>query len=357
MKHRIEKLRQHLSEADGDAFFSLSPPANQYLSGFSGSTSAIIVTQTEALFLCDFRYTEQAEEQIKDLAVEEVSGSAPTRLGERLTALGVKTAVFEPQTITVAEVNEIGEACSATLKPDKDLVSALRQVKEPTEIETIREASALAEGVLVDLVEELRVGITEREVAARFEYEFKRRGATGASFDTIVLFGARSSLPHGAPGDARLKTGDVVLIDFGCRCNGYCSDLTRTYAFGTIPGQWFEGAYDLVLTAQRIALEAVRAGISARELDATARDLIKAAGHGDHFGHGLGHGVGIEIHEAPRLNRESESILEPGMVITIEPGVYLPGEGGIRIEDLVAVTEDGCRMLSETPKELKVIET
>jgi Xaa-Pro aminopeptidase len=355
MKHRIEKLRERLSETAGDAFFSLSPPANQYLSGFSGSTSAIIITPTEAFFLCDFRYTEQAQEQIKDLVVEEVSGSLPTRLGERLTLLGVKTAVFDPQSITVAELDEIREPYTQITKPDKEIVSALRQVKEPEEIETIRQASALAEGVLADLLGELGTGITEREMAARFEYEFKRRGASGASFDTIVLFGPRSSLPHGTPGNTPLKPGDVVLIDFGCRYNGYCSDLTRTYAFGTMPHPWFEGAYELVLTAQRIAIEAARPGISAHELDATARDLIEAAGQGKHFGHGLGHGVGIEIHEAPRLNRESESILEPGMVITIEPGVYLPGRGGIRIEDLVAITEEGCRLLSETSKELRVI--
>lgn len=357
MKHRIEKLRQRLSTAGGDAFFSMAPPTSQYLSGFLGSTSAVIVTETEALFLCDFRYTEQAQEQVKAFIIEEVSGSMPVRLGERLNALGVQTALFEPQSITVAEVDEIGQACSATLKPDKNLVSALRQVKEPEEIQAIREASALAEGVLETLVGELHAGITERELAARFEYEFKRRGASGASFDTIALFGPRSSLPHGAPGDTPLREGDVVLIDFGCRRNGYCSDLTRTYAFGTIPDLWFEGTYELVLTAQRIALEAARPGISARELDATARDLIEAAGHGQHFGHGLGHGVGIEIHEAPRLNRESESILEAGMVITIEPGVYLPGQGGIRIEDLVVITDDGCRVLSETSKELRVIQT
>jgi Xaa-Pro aminopeptidase len=149
--------------------------------------------------------------------------------------------------------------------------------------------------------------------------------------------------------------GDVVLLDFGCRLHGYCSDLTRTYAYGTIPGSWFEGTYELVLTAQRIALEAARPGIPARELDATARALIEEAGHGKHFGHGLGHGVGIEVHEAPRLNRESDTILAPGMVITIEPGIYLPGQGGIRIEDLVAVTEDGCEILSSAPKELRVI--
>ncbi|HQE84409.1 MAG TPA: Xaa-Pro peptidase family protein [Candidatus Hydrogenedentes bacterium] len=357
MKQRISKLRDRLAAAGGDAFFSLSPPANQYLSGFRGSTSAIAITHTESVFLCDFRYTEQARIQVEGWAVEEVSGSLPTRLAERLAGLGARTAVYDPQGLTVAQLSEIQQAYDGTLKPDADIVAALRQIKEPGEIEAIREASALAEGVLADLMCELRAGTTEREFAARFEYEFKRRGASGAAFDTIVLFGPRTSLPHGAPDDTPLKAGDAVLLDFGCRLNGYCSDLTRTYAFGTIPQPWFEGAYELVLTAQRIALEAARPGISARELDATARDLIEEAGQGKHFGHGLGHGVGIEVHEAPRMNRESETILEPGMVITIVPGVYLPGQGGIRIEDLVAVTQGGCNVLSETPKELRVIQT
>jgi len=187
------------------------------------------------------------------------------------------------------------------------------------------------------------------------EYEFKRRGAQGASFDTIALFGQKSSLPHGRPTDKPLERGDVVLIDFGCRKNGYCSDLTRTYVYGTIPGAWFEEVYDLTLTAQKLALEAVRPGMSCRELDAVARDLITEAGHGKHFGHGLGHGVGLEIHEAPRLNPESATVLEAGMVITIEPGVYLPGKGGIRIEDLVLVTKDGGELLSGSPKELRIL--
>lgn len=357
MTDRVTRLRERLEERGGDTFFSVSSADNQYLSGFTGTTSAIIISQTQARFLCDFRYTEQAESQVNGFEVEEVSGHLPTRLGEALTALGVKTAVYAPQALTVAELRDIEAAyASGPCEPDADIVAALRQRKSPGEIETIRRASALAEGVLADLLDQLEAGITERELAARFEYEFKCRGASGASFETIALFGPRSSLPHGAPQDTPLREGDTVLLDFGCRLDGYCSDLTRTYAFGTIPGIWFEGTYELVLTAQSMALEAVRPGMRACELDAAARSLIEDAGHGKHFGHGLGHGVGIEVHEGPRLNRESDTLLEPGMVITIEPGIYLPGQGGIRIEDLVAVTEDGCDILSCTAKELRILE-
>lgn len=356
MTQRIEKLRAQLEAAGGDAFFSLSAPANQYLSGFTGSTSALVITPAEAFFLCDFRYTEQAAGQVAEFEIDEVTASLPMRTGERLARLNAGTVMYDPDVLSVADLHKIEAAFEGTLQPAPDILSALRRIKSADEIAAIRRASALAEGVLADLLDELTVGLPERELAARFEYEFKRRGASGASFPPIVLYGPRSSLPHGAPGDTPLQPGDVVLLDFGCRLDGYCSDLTRTYAFGTIPPLWFEGTYELVLTAQRIALEAACPGMPARELDAIARSLIEDAGHGEHFGHGLGHGVGLEIHEAPRLNRESDTILEPGMVITIEPGVYLPGKGGVRIEDLVVITENGCEMLSAAPKELRVIE-
>jgi Xaa-Pro aminopeptidase len=356
---RLATLRDGLSQAEFDAFVSVSPPTNQYLTGFQGTTSGVIVTATDALFLCDFRYTEQANETVTDYSVHEVSGGITKRLGERLTELGVATAAFEPQYMTVDEKESIDKPFDGKMSgvaiASPASVARMRQFKSLDEIEAIRSASQLAESVLADLVETLSAGMTEEEFAAEMEFEFKRRGAQGPSFDTIALFGRKSSLPHGRPTDKPLERGDVVLIDFGCRRAGYCSDLTRTYAYGTIPGAWFEEVYELTLTAQKLAIEAVRPGMSCRELDAVARDLISEAGHGKHFGHGLGHGVGIEIHEAPRLNPESATILETGMVVTIEPGVYLPGKGGIRIEDIILVTKDGGELLSGTPKELRIL--
>ncbi|MCP4644594.1 MAG: aminopeptidase P family protein [bacterium] len=355
MTDRLTALRQRLSEVECDGFVSLSPPLNQWLTGFRGSTSAVVVTGSEARFLCDFRYTEQAGDQVGGgFSVEEVEGGLPTRAGECLN--GSPRIAFEPATMTVAQQLDLQKACDGQLQAAPDVVSALRMVKTPEEIALIREAQELAEGVLAGIVDSLEAGVTEREVAARFEYEFKKRGASGASFDTIALFGARSSLPHGEPGNTPLQAGDVVLFDFGCRRAGYCSDLTRTYAFGTIPAVWFEEVYDVTLTAQRRALEAARPGMTGRELDAVARDLIEEAGFGDRFGHGLGHGVGIEVHEGPRLSKQGDVVLEPGMVVTIEPGIYQPGRGGVRIEDLVAITETGCENLTTAPKELKVID-
>lgn len=355
MKERIQALREGLDARDCDGFVSLAPPTNQYLSGFRGTTSAVVVTREHALFLCDFRYTEQAGQQVRDYEIVEVKGRFIAQVGEKLASLGVRRAAFEPGYLTVAEQAALQKPFNGELAPVDGLVTDPRMRKTPEEVERIRAASQLAEGVLRDVVESLEPGVAEREVAARIEYEFKRRGASGPSFDTIGLFGARSSLPHGEPGDKPLQAGDVVLLDFGCRRDGYCSDLTRTYAFGTIPGTWFEDIYATVLEAQRRALEAIRPGQVCRDIDAIARDHIGAAGYGQFFGHGLGHGVGIEIHEAPRLNPESDVVLEAGMVVTVEPGIYLPGRGGVRIEDLVVVTEGGCEILTSTPKDLRVL--
>jgi len=358
---RLAALRAKLAGADSDAFFSFSPPANQYLTGFSGSTSALVVTPDQARFLCDFRYTEQAGQQVLDYDVEEVKGDMAVRVGERLDTLGVKAAAFDPGVVSVSQSTRIQTEFRGAFKPLPDAVSSLRMIKTNEEIEKIRAASQLAEAVLADLLDStLRApgsagALSERELAARFEYEFKRRGAEGAAFDTIALFGSRTSLVHGQPSDRPLEKGDIVLLDLGCRKAGYCSDLTRTYAYGTMPDAWFREIYEVTLTAQKAALNTLKAGIRCREVDAVARTIIHEAGYGDYFGHGLGHGVGIEVHEEPRLNAESQAVLEHGMVVTIEPGIYLPERGGVRIEDLVLVTKEGREVLSSAPKELEVL--
>ena len=355
MTTRIDALRQKLAAEECGAFFSVAPPVNQYLTGFRGSTSGLLVTAEHAQFFCDSRYTEQAGWQVADCEMEEAKGGIPALLGTRLKDLGCSDAAYDDAGMTVSQLRAVERGFDGELKALPDLVASLRQVKSPEEVEQIQAAQALAEGVLADVLDNLEEGIPEREVAARMEYMFQQRGASGASFPTIALFGARSSLPHGEPGDTCLARGDIVLLDFGCRLGGYCSDLTRTFAFGTIPDAWFEDIYELTLTAQEIAIEAIRPGMKGREVDAVARSLIAEAGYGAHFGHGLGHGVGIEIHEGPRLHAESDTVLEPGMVITVEPGIYLPGRGGVRIEDMVVVTGEGCRNLTTAPKELKVL--
>lgn len=357
MTDRIESLRAAVQERQCDAFLSFAPPDNQYLSGFTGSTSVIIVTPAQAVFLNDFRYTEQVSNEVQGYETAEVRGNLAHRAGERLCELGVKNVCFEPAAMTVAQLNYVKEKYDGALTPADGVVGKLRQRKDQTELDAIRDASELAEGAMLDIVAELKEGVTESEAAALLEYEFKKRGAAGVSFEPIVLFGAHSSLPHGVPGDRRLQKGDVVLVDCGCRKGGYCSDLTRTFVFGTIAQSWFQEIYDLTHQAQAAALEAVTSGTGCRDVDAVARTIITDGGYGDYFGHGLGHGVGIEVHEGPRLNPESEATLQAGMVITIEPGIYLPGKGGVRIEDLVVVTDSGCDIFTTSSKTLRVLET
>ena len=357
MLSRVQALRDELFKCDCDAFVSFFAPANEYLTGFRGSTSAIVITGSEALFLCDFRYTEQAGQQVRGFAVEEVTGSLEPQAGACLARLGVKRVAVEPSTLSLAQHLTVQETFGGEVFPVKGIGTAARQIKDAAEREKLRAATVLAEGALMSVMPLLQPGITEAEFAAALEYEFKKCGASGPSFAPIALFGPRSSLPHGVPGKKPLENGDIVLLDLGCILESYCSDLTRTYAFGTIPGTWFEEIYQVTLTAQLAALEAVRPGVTGRDVDAVARDIITDAGYGKYFGHGLGHGVGLEIHEAPRLNQHSDTILEPGMAVTVEPGIYIPGKGGVRIEDLVLVTEAGCEILTTLPKELKVLGT
>ncbi|HUW60779.1 MAG TPA: Xaa-Pro peptidase family protein [Candidatus Bathyarchaeia archaeon] len=353
---RIEAVRQKMARTEADACLSLSEPDNFYLTGFTGDKSALIVTGDESVFLCDGRFIEQARVEVANCRIEEAKGSFIAAVGKPLEAIEPGMVAYDPDALTVGQLNLLEAAYDGPFVAVSGLVTGLRVVKSSEELEHIRGASELAEGVLVDVLDAVKEGCTEMELAARIEYEFKRRGAIGPSFPTIVLFGSRSSLPHGRPGPRRLRPGDIILIDMGCRRDGYCADLTRTFSYATIPGTWFDEIYQVVLAAQQAALGQVRAGVRCRDVDALARDLIDKAGYGKHFGHGLGHGVGIEVHESPRLNSESEAVLDAGMVVTVEPGIYLPGEGGVRIEDLVVVTEQGCEILTRTPKELKVLE-
>lgn len=355
MQHRLEKLRDAMAEQGFDGYVSFDPAANEYLSGFRGSTSAVLVTAAEARFYCDFRYSEQAREQVATFEVEQVEGILESIAAGRAQLLGVQRLAFDSSVLSVRQLELLRNETRAELMRAPTLMAALRMIKDADECARMRAATNLAMGVLDDLLPTLREGTVEREFGAQMEYEFKRRGAQGSSFAPIVLFGSRSSLPHGMPGEKQLEHGDIVLLDFGCIHQSYCSDLTRTFAFGTIPGPWFEEIYQVTLEAQVQALQCIEPGVPCREVDAVARTIISDAGYGDYFGHGLGHGVGLDVHEAPRLNKQSEAVLEAGMAVTVEPGIYLPGKGGVRIEDLVLVTPNGCEVLTQLPKELTVL--
>jgi Xaa-Pro aminopeptidase len=328
----------------------------RYVTGFTGSNGMAVVGRDIRRFITDFRYIERSAGEVegfdRELAPQDFNSAlrdgwpdGPLRLG------------FEDQHVSVRRHARLRELLPerVELVPAGGVIEELRAVKDTGEVERIRAAAALADEAYALVREQGLVGRTEREVALAIENEMRRLGAEDPSFDSIVASAERGALPHAEPADVPIERGTLVTLDIGARLDGYCSDCTRTWATGELPDDLAE-AYELVRRAQGEALAAVRAGPEGREVDAVARRIIDEAGHGEHFGHGLGHGVGLDIHEAPRLARTAEARLVAGNVVTVEPGVYLPGVGGVRIEDLVVVAEDGHRVLSGTTKELVTVE-
>jgi Xaa-Pro aminopeptidase len=358
---RADRLVGLLSDTDTDTDIDVllvTGPFNvRYLTGYTGSNGIALVGSDTRIFVTDFRYVEQAAEEVdpsyerrrsaQDLleSVGEVLGAGELRLG------------FEPVHMSVRAHERLRDRL-----PDRielvgvdGLVERLRAVKEPEEVAAIGAAAALADEAFAELIAGGLIGHSERELALRLDFEMRRRGAAGPSFEPIVAGGPHGALPHGRPRNEPVRPGELVVVDWGAKLDGYCSDCTRTLATGAIDSEASE-IYQLVLDAQLASVEDVKPGAVGRDVDAVARAAITSAGHGDHFGHGLGHGVGLEVHEAPRLAQPSEAVLAAGNVLTVEPGVYIPGRFGVRIEDLVVVTEDGCDILTSISKDLTVVD-
>ena len=351
---RADRVADALAQRELDLLLVTNLVNVRYLTGFTGSNAMAIVGRDVRRFITDFRYVEQAAEQVEGFDREQGPQDFVTALGEGWPE-GELRVGFEDQHVSVRTHGRLREVVPERIElvAAGGIVEALRAVKEPGEVERIAAAAALTDEIYGWLREQGLVGRTEREVALALENEMRRRGAEPA-FDSIVASSERGALPHAEPTDAPIARGTLVTLDIGARLDGYHSDCTRTWATGELPDDLAE-AYALVQRAQQTALEAVRPGPEGREIDAVARDIIESAGHGEHFGHGLGHGVGLEIHEAPRLARTADARLAEGNVVTVEPGVYLPGRGGVRIEDLVVVTGDGRRVLSGTTKDLVAV--
>ncbi len=324
----------------------------RYLTGFTGTNGACVVSRDQRQFVTDFRYVEQAQEQVRGF--ELVKGERDL-LGDIARRLHGRTG-FDDAHVSVRAHRKLLEAVDegVELIEAAGAVERLREVKDKEELRAIANAAGLADEVYELQRERGMAGRTERDVARVLEGELRAVGAEPA-FPTIVASGAHGALPHAVPRDAEIEPGTLVIVDMGARLDGYCSDCTRTFATRPLDGRAAE-LYELVRSAQETALGAVRAGAGCAEVDAAARDLIDAAGEGERFGHGVGHGVGLEVHEAPRLAKTAEGVLRAGNVVTVEPGVYLPGELGVRIEDLVAVTDDGAAVMTSFPKELIVLD-
>ncbi|MDQ6836209.1 MAG: Xaa-Pro peptidase family protein [Actinomycetota bacterium] len=355
MSDRAGRLLALLPEAGIDALLVTALANVRYVTGYSGSNGLALVGFQTRAFVTDFRYVEQAAAEV-DSSYDRVR--AQRELFDALLDClppGELRLGFDAEHLTVSAHSRLRE-----LLPDRvqlvsaaGLVERLRAVKEHEEVECIHAAARTADAALTSVLEQGLVGRTERDVAAALEQAMRAEGADRPSFDSIVAAGPHGALPHATPREVEVRRGDLVVIDWGAELGGYCSDCTRTVAAGSASAQASE-IYELVLAAQLTGLEAVRAGAGGREVDAAARAVIEAAGHGEHFGHGLGHGVGLQVHEAPGLSRRSEDRLATGNVVTVEPGVYLPGALGVRIEDLVVVADGAPEILTALDKALTV---
>jgi Xaa-Pro aminopeptidase len=349
---RAERLVEVLEESDLDCLLVTNLVNVRYLTGFTGTNGACVVGREERLFVTDFRYVEQAQEQVHGFELAKGERDLLGDLARRLSG----RAGFDDAHVSVRTYRKLGETLpeGVELVEAAGVVEGLRQVKDKDELRAMAAAAELADEVYGLLRERGVSGRSEREVARQLEQELRERGAEPA-FPAIVAAGAHGALPHAVPRDVPIETGALMIVDMGAQLDGYCSDCTRTFATGEIDERAAE-VYELVRSTQEAALAAVRAGAGCAELDGVARRLIEEAGFGERFGHGLGHGVGLEVHEGPRLTKTAEGDLEAGNVVTVEPGVYLPGRFGVRIEDLVMVTDDDCRNLSGVAKDLRVVD-
>lgn len=352
---RLARLRDALAHHKLPAVLITSFTDVSYLTGFEGDDSFLIVTPDRVILLSDSRYEEQiareapwVETVMRRKAMMDELAKVIKRL--KLTRLGVQA---ESMTLRQRDLlaDQFTSGKKLTLTPVNDIIVALRHIKDDREITIMEQAIAIAEHGFESLKARLKVGMTENEIASLLVHEMRKRGASNASFETIVAAGPNGSLPHYRPANVKLSNNMPLLVDWGARFGGYCSDLTRMIFVGSIPPQ-IEEIYEIVLEAQLAAIAAIKPGKTGKQIDKVARDVIVKAGYGNQFGHGLGHGLGRDIHEAIAFNRLSTTKLRPGMVLTVEPGIYLPGIGGVRIEDDILVTENGCRVLSGLPKSL-----
>lgn len=352
MQSRMERLQERMESFALSALLVTKAEHIFYLSGFSGSSGALFITPGHHYLASDFRYVLQAAQEAPEWEFILAKESLQQTLRELFANAGCVEIGFEAEDVTLMLFRQLGGEDGAApyrLKPSADIIAPLREVKDPDELKLIREAIRITDEAYVHVVSLVRPGITEIELALEAEWYMRRHGADGMAFDIIVAAGAHSALPHAQPGPRALQAGDLVVIDMGAKVAHYCADLTRTFAV-SIATPIAQEIYRVCLAAQLAGIANIRAGIPGHAADRLVRDVIEQAGYGDAFGHGTGHGIGLEIHEAPRLRRISDDMLQVGATVTVEPGIYLEGVGGVRIEDSVIVGEAGVEVMTAAAK-------
>ncbi len=355
MKHRIEALRKIMQENRLDGLFVTKQENWQYLSGFTGTNAILLFTLSDNYFITDFRYLEQAQQETEGFHIIKPRTVVEEALADQITSLGLNRVGFEGDNLTYSQYAGYKEKI-----PGVELISLfqavekIRQIKDEQEIEDLRKAASITDQAFDYILDFIRPGVRESEIALEIEYYMKKQGAQKSAFDIIVASGPRAALPHGVATDKELAAGELVILDFGAVFAGYHADMTRTVVLGK-PDADQQKVYDIVLTAQKLALEAVKPDVKCSQVDLVARDFITVNGYGANFGHGLGHSVGLEIHEKPAFAPRDDTVVRQGMAMTVEPGIYLSNWGGVRIEDLVLVTGSGCEILSRSPRELIIL--
>ena len=343
-----------MQEENLDSFLITSPYNLRYLTNFTGTTGLAVITLEKAFFITDFRYTEQAAAQAQGFEIIKNVGPIFEEVADLVQKEGLRELGFEETTVSFLEYSVLEEIIDAQLIPISGMIEELREIKDEEEIAIIEKACSIADLAYDHILKMIQPGMTEIEVANQLDFYMRSLGASGVSFETIVASGLRSAMPHGVASKKIIEQGDLITIDFGCYYEGYVSDMTRTFAIGD-PGEQLKEIYQIVLEAQLAVLEVAKPGVTGKQLDAVARDYITKHGYGEAFGHSTGHGIGLEIHEGPNVSVRAEKQFVPGNIITDEPGIYLPGIGGVRIEDDLLITSDGNRVLTHSPKELIIL--
>lgn len=353
---KVDKLREQFAAAGINGMLITNGQNRRYLTNFTGTYGVVLISNDQAKLLTDFRYTAQAAAQATDfeivfLPAKESVYSEVARLAEEM---GITKLGFEEDNLTYALHRKYGEAAKTEMVPTTGIIESLRMIKTAEELAKIQTAAVIADAAFTHITTYLRPGITELDVSNELEMFMRKQGAAGSAFDIIIASGHRSALPHGVASNKQIESGDMVTMDFGALYQGYRSDITRTVAVGE-PSAPLKEIYDIVLEARNRAVAGIRPGITGKEADAFARDYITEKGYGDRFGHGMGHGVGLDIHEEPFMSTRCSVIIRPGMVLTVEPGIYIPDVGGVRIEDDLVVTENGNELLTHSPRDLIIL--